>query len=100
MIKHIVMWRMKNDVEGQEKQEQASSMKAHLESLPQAVPQIRHFEIGLNVNQSERAMDIVLYSEFDSREDLNTYSAHPAHQEAVVFIRSITSEVRVVDYEA
>lgn len=45
-------------------------------------------------------MDIVLCSEFDSREDLNTYSAHPAHQEVVAFIRSITSEARVMDYEA
>ncbi|UCH11692.1 MAG: Dabb family protein [Fidelibacterota bacterium] len=69
-------------------------------SLPQAIPQIRHFEIGFNVNPSERAMDIVLCSEFDSREDLNTYSAHPAHQEVVAFIRSITSEARVMDYEA
>jgi hypothetical protein len=100
MIKHIVMWRMKNNSEEQDKLELASSMKARLESLPHAIPQIRHFEIGLNINPSERAMDIVLYSEFDSREDLSTYSAHPAHQEAVVFIRGITSEVRVVDYEA
>jgi hypothetical protein len=91
---------MKHNEEEQEQEEQLCSMKERLESLPQAIPQIRHFEIGLNVNPSERAMDIVLYSEFDSREDLNTYSAHQAHQEVVVFIRSITSEVRVVDYEA
>jgi hypothetical protein len=100
MIKHIVMWRMDNELEEQDKMDRACSMKSRLESLPHAIPQIRHFEIGLNVNPSERAMDIVLYSEFDTREDLSTYSAHPAHQEAVVFIRSITSEVRVVDYEA
>ena len=98
MIKHIVLWRLKNDVEEQVKEKQLLSMKERLESLPQAIPQIRHFEIGLNVKPSERAMDIVLYSEFDSREDLNTYSAHPAHQEAVVFLRSRTPAGRGGDY--
>ncbi|UCH10749.1 MAG: Dabb family protein [Fidelibacterota bacterium] len=100
MIKHIVMWRLNNDVNEREKEERAIAMQARLESLPQSIPQIRQMEIGLNINPSERAMDILLYSEFASRDDLNTYSGHLAHQEVVTFIRSITSEVRVVDYEA
>ncbi|MFC1484449.1 Dabb family protein [Candidatus Neomarinimicrobiota bacterium] len=100
MIKHIVMWRMKHNEAEHEQEQQLFSMKERLESLPQAIPQIRHFEIGLNVNPSERAMDIVLYSEFDSREDLSSYVEHPAHQAAASYIRTITSEVRIVDYEA
>ena len=99
MIKHIVMWRLKNDVDRLEKEKRASAMKARLESLPQAIPQIKRFEVGLNINPSERAMDIVLNSEFAGREDLATYSAHLAHQEAVTYIRTITDDVRVVDYE-
>jgi len=56
-------------------------------------------EVGLNIKDSERAADVVLYSEFDSPEALAVYSRHSAHQEVVTFIREIASETRVVDYQ-
>ncbi|GAH89126.1 unnamed protein product [marine sediment metagenome] len=99
MIKHIVMWRLRGEIGGAEKAENARAMKARLEALAQIIPEIRHLEVGLNVKDSERAADVVLYSEFDSTEALATYIQHPAHQEVVAFVREIVSETRAVDYE-
>ncbi len=99
MIKHIVMWRLKEKASGAAKEENARAMKARLEALPEGIPEIRHLEVGLNIKDSERAADVVLCSEFDSVQDLATYSKHPAHQEVVAFVREIVSETRVVDYE-
>jgi len=99
MIKHIVMWRLKENAGGAAKVENARAMKARLEALPEAIPEIGRLEVGLNVKDSERAADVVLYSEFDSPADLAAYIQHPAHQEVVTFVREIAAETRVVDYE-
>ncbi|UCH64089.1 MAG: Dabb family protein [Fidelibacterota bacterium] len=99
MIKHIVMWRLMEEVEGTAKEGNTRVMRARLEALPKAIPEIGRLEVGLNIKDSERAADVVLYSEFDSPEALATYIQHPAHQEVVAFIREVASETRVVDYE-
>ncbi len=93
------MWCLKEKAGGAAKEENARAMKARLESLPEVIPEIRRLEVGLNVKDSERAADVVLYSEFDSPEALAAYSRHPAHQEVVTFVREIAAETRVVDYE-
>lgn len=99
MIKHIVMWRLKAKADGATKEDNARAMKTHLEALPEAIPEIRHLEVGLNIKDSERAADVVLYSEFDSPEALAAYIGHPAHQEVVAFVREIAGETRAVDYQ-
>lgn len=99
MIKHIVMWRLKEKARGATKEDNARTLKTRLEALPEVIPEIRRLEVGLNIKDSERAADVVLYSEFDSPEALAAYIGHPAHQEVVAFIREIVSETRVVDYE-
>jgi hypothetical protein len=55
--------------------------------------------VGLNISHSERAMDLVLITAFETLEDLEVYIQHPDHQEAARFIRSVTSDRRVVDFE-
>ena len=99
MIKHIVMLRLKEEAGGIIKDENARALKKQLEALPHAIPEIQRLEVGLNIKDSERAADVVLYSEFDSPEALATYIQHPAHQEVVALVREIAGETRVVDYE-
>jgi hypothetical protein len=55
-------------------------------------------EVGVNFTDSERAMDLSLYSTFDSKEDLASYATHPAHLEVVSFIKEVTTASKVVDY--
>ena len=98
MIKHIVMWRV-SGATAAEKRTNAETIKTHLETLPAQIDVIRSFQVGHNINPSERAGDLVLVSGFDSMDDLARYASHPAHQTVVKFIRSISTEVRVVDYE-
>ena len=100
MIKHVVMWRLKDEAGGQPKEANIRDMKGWLESLPARIPQIRSFEVGLNINPSERAWDVVLVSSFEDEADLAAYSSHPQHQAVVASIRAVTAEVRVVDYVA
>lgn len=99
MIKHIVMWRLFNFADGTSKQENALRLKEMLLSLPAKIPQIKKMEVGLNIDQTDAASDIVLYTEFHSLEDLKTYQKHAEHQKVVEFLNKVRSEKRVVDYE-
>ena len=99
MIKHIVVWKLKESAEGCSKIENAKKMKAMLEGLQSVIKEIQYIEVGLNVNSSEAAYDIVLYSEFQSREALEIYQKHPEHERVGEFVGKVRLERKVVDYE-
>ena len=46
MIKHIVMWRLKDHAEGADKSENAVKMKALLDTCSDVVPGIHTFEVA------------------------------------------------------
>ena len=99
MLKHIVMWKLKDFVEGTGKKENARRMKSELEGLRNKIKEIKSIEVGLNINDSADSYDAVLYSEFASQEDLNAYQNHPAHVKAAEFIGKVRLDRKVVDYE-
>ncbi len=99
MIKHIVMFRLKETAEGRSKNENLKELKIILESLKAKIPVVKSLEVGMNQGTSGSASDIILYSEFDDMKTLEDYRVHPEHVRVVAFIEKICSERRVVDYE-
>ncbi len=99
MIKHIVMWKFKESAEGATAQENVKKAKALLEGLVEHLPEIKELEAGVDFNRSERAFDLVLYSTFASKEDLDAYQIHPEHKKVAQFIGSVVEMGKVVDYE-
>lgn len=95
MIVHIVMFTFKE----QNKAENIAKAKAMLEALVEKIEPLKSMEVGIDFNQTERAMDLSLYSTFDTQEGLRTYATHPAHLEVVAFIKEVTEASKVVDYE-
>ncbi len=72
MVKHIVLYTLK---EGVDKKEAVAIIKAQLEPLVGVIPGLTHMEI----RQAYNGMDYALYSEFESRQALENYAGHPAH---------------------
>ena len=99
MIKHVVMWRLKETAEEASKAENAQKMKELLMSLVGVVEEIKHFEVGLNYLESDAAYDVVLISEFEDKDSLNRYQVHPEHKKVGAFIGKVRSERVVVDYD-
>ncbi|GAB6037254.1 Dabb family protein [Fundidesulfovibrio butyratiphilus] len=97
MIKHIVLWRLKDQAEGRSKAENLIEMRSRLAALPDLVPGARNFSVSTQILAADPAADIVLYCEFDTRLDLETYAAHPDHVAVVEFIKKVVEERRVVD---
>lgn len=91
MIKHIVVWPMKEETTA----EQKSEMKARLEALQEVVNELVYIEVGIDADNGTMS----LTSTFASKEDLDAYQAHPAHQEVVAFVKPLVAGRAVCDYE-
>ncbi len=100
MIKHIVVWKLKEHAEGGSKEENARKIKAGLEALKNKIPQIQRIEVGLNCIPSGAAYDLALYSEFANEKDLDVYQKHPEHQKIADFVAKVREDRVVVDYRA
>jgi antibiotic biosynthesis monooxygenase (ABM) superfamily enzyme len=99
MIKHIVMWKLKDFAEGADKAANMEKMKQKLESCAQLVPGTLKFEVALAQPGLEATYDVVLYSEFDSKASLDAYADHPVHVAVKPFIGAVRSERQCMDYE-
>jgi hypothetical protein len=99
MIKHIVLWKLKEYAEGAIKQENALKVKAMLEDMRGKIPGMLKLEVGLNFEGSDTASDISLYTEFKSREALDAYQIHPVHMKVKEFLPLVRKERHVIDYE-
>lgn len=99
MIKHIVMWKLKDYAEGNDKQFNANEIKMRLEALKDKISEIEKIEVGIN-NNPANSYDVVLYSEFENYDKLNIYQNHPLHLEVATFVGAVKLDRTCVDYEA
>ncbi len=98
MIKHVVMWRLKGD-DAETRGRHAALVKAQFESLRGRVPGLLHLEIGIDESRVDYACDVVLYSEFASREALAAYAEHPEHLRVRRALGDLRTSRHQVDYE-
>jgi hypothetical protein len=100
MIHHIVFWKMKADANGATAEANAKEMKRLLNALQPLIPQVRSLSVGLDLNRSEAAWDVALYTTFDSMAGLQAYQIHPEHKMVVEFVSGVVASRAVVDFEA
>jgi hypothetical protein len=94
MVKHIVFFKLPDNSEANKQ-----AVKERIMSMQGKLDFVKHLEVGLNFSPEERAFDVALISDFETKEDLQTYATHPIHVEVVNFIKSLNAVSKVVDYE-
>ena len=99
MIKHIVMWQLKDHAEGADKATNAIKMKALLDACSDIVPGIMKLEVAIAQAGLEATYDVVLYSEFESVAALDAYQNHPQHLALKPFVGAIRLARQCMDYE-
>lgn len=92
MVKHIVVYTLK---EGVNKEEAVDLVASHLEPLVGKIPGLLKMEI----RRCYQGCDYALYSEFDRPEDVPAYRAHPLHQEAKKHFHHLLDQRFSADYE-
>ncbi len=99
MLKHIVMWKLKDHAEGADRTANAQEMKRRLDACAAIVPGILAFEVAIAQLGLEATCDVVLYAVFEDKAALAAYAAHPTHQALIPFFKAVRDGRECMDYD-
>jgi hypothetical protein len=78
MVKHIILWQLKDELSAAEKAVVKEGIKAGLEGLKSRIPGLMEIQVNTNGLPSSNA-DLMLDSTFADEASLKGYSVHPEH---------------------
>lgn len=100
MVKHIILWKLKDEFSDDEKIEIRKGIKSGLEALKGIIPGLLEIRVQSDFLPTSNA-DVMLDSTFESFEALKNYAVHPAHQDvANSKVRPFTASRMCLDFEA
>ncbi len=94
MIKHLVLAKFKQNVT----KEQIAELLKSTAALPSMIPEIKGYDFGRDM-RPERSFDFALVSEFSDVEALEGYKTQKDHAEVARYIRSLSKDIQIVDFE-
>ena len=77
MVKHVILWTLKEELSKEEKETVEQEIKAGLEGLAGQIPGLVDIQVNIHGLASSNA-DLMLDSSFETEEALKGYSVHPA----------------------
>jgi len=99
MVKHIILWTLKDEYTPEQKETIKIGIKEGLEGLLGKIPGLLEIKVYKDGLKSSNA-DLMLDSSFESEEALKNYSVHPAHVEvADTKVRPYTKVRSCLDFE-
>ncbi|NBH99598.1 Dabb family protein [Hominisplanchenecus murintestinalis] len=99
MVRHIVTWCFKEEVEEAKKPELKAAMAEHLEALAGKVPGLVSARFVADLLPSS-THDMVLLTEHNTPEDLKAYATHPEHVKvADTYVRPFVCNRTAIDFE-
>ncbi|MCR4754965.1 MAG: Dabb family protein [Lachnospiraceae bacterium] len=99
MVKHVILWTLKDEYSGVEIDKIKADIKAGLEGLKGQIPGLVEIKVNTKPLASSNC-DIMLDSLFDNEESLKGYAVHPKHVEvADGKVRPYTASRVCMDYE-
>lgn len=79
MVKHIILWTLKDSLSEEEKIQIKKSIKEGLESLQGVVPGLTDIKVQIDGRLASSNADLMLDCTLESEEALKGYAVHPAH---------------------
>lgn len=99
MVKHVILWKLKDEFDSEKKEKIKAGIKEGLEGLQGKIEGLVSIRVNTEGLKSSNA-DLMLDSTFDSEEALKGYACHPAHVAvADEFVRPFTEIRMCLDYE-
>lgn len=78
MVKHIILWQLKDELTDGEKASVKAGIKEGLEGLSGKIPGLTEIKVYTDGLSSSNA-DVMLYSVFEDEMSLKGYAVHPEH---------------------
>lgn len=79
MVKHIILWKLREDLTEAEKESVKRGIKEGLEGLKGQVPGLLEIQVNIDGRLDSSNCDVMLDSTLESAEALKGYAVHPAH---------------------
>ena len=99
MVKHVILWQLKDELSGMEMDRVKAGIKEGLESLQGKIPGLVDIKVNITGLSSSNA-DLMLDSTFEDEAALKGYAVHPEHVAvANVKVRPYTKTRLCLDYE-
>ena len=99
MVKHIILWQLKDELTAEEKATIKKEMKESLEALVGKIPGLVEMKIQTESLPSSNA-EVMLDSSFEDEAALKVYATHPEHVAvADGKVRPYTKARFCMDYE-
>lgn len=99
MVRHIILWQLKDEYSEEQKQEIRAGIKEGLESLKGKIPGLIDIKVQVERLASSNA-DAMLDSTFEDEAALKGYSVHPEHVKvADGKVRPYTKARSCLDFE-
>ena len=100
MVRHIILWTLRNDMTEQEKNERALAIKKGLESLAGRIPGLLSIKVVASGKLPTSNADVMLDSSFTDFDALKGYAVHPDHVAvADGIVRPYTASRTCLDFE-
>ena len=98
MVKHIILWQLKDDLQEEEKNKVKAGIKEGLEGLKGQIPGLLEICVQTEGLASSN-VDVMLDSAFADEDALKVYASHPAHvQVADTKVRPFTKSRACMDF--
>ena len=99
MVKHIIIWNLKDTLTENERHSVKLNAKKNLEALVGKIDGLINLKIEIDFLPTSNG-EMMLDSTFESFEALKAYAIHPLHQAAAnEFVRPYTASRSCVDFE-
>ena len=79
MVKHIILWQLKDELSAEEKKVVKAEMKESLEGLMGKIPGLLEVKVYTEGLESSKNAEVMLDTTFTDEEALKAYAVHPEH---------------------
>lgn len=98
MVKHIIIWKLKDEYSASQKSKYMEKIKKDLEALSGKIPGLVEIKVQTTSLPSSSG-DLMLDTTFLSEEALKDYQKNPDHLSVATFVRSVVGSRLSLDYE-
>lgn len=100
MVRHVILWKLREELSNEEKSTVKAGIKAGLEGLLGKVPGLVEIHVNIDGRLDSSNCDVMLDSVLESPQALKVYAQHPEHLAvADGKVRPYTIQRTCLDYE-
>lgn len=99
MINHVVLFKLKEFENEDQKAVVRNKIKNALLSLKDKVEELKYIEVGQHYQLNSTSYDLCLITHFETLNDLDAYQVHPEHLKVVEVVKPNVAARATVDFE-